>query len=96
MNSLGYVHRDIKPDNIMIKKQSGNRLTADSFKLCDFGLAIKEGASSFIYKRCGTPGFVPPEVVKASEDFDISIFSSRRWDSFSIGVLLYMLISRLF
>ena len=93
MNQQGYVHRDIKPDNIMIHRVADLPLTADDFKLCDFGLAMKEGANKFIYKRCGTPGYVPPEVVRSSDDFDIGIFSSFKWDSFSIGVVLYMLIS---
>lgn len=78
----------------MISKVPDQPLDAKSFKICDFGLAMKEGSPSFIYKRCGTPGYVPPEVVKASSSDSESIFFSSKWDTFSLGIIVYMLISR--
>lgn len=77
----------------MLTKNEGEPLEANNLKICDFGLAMKEGANSFIYKRCGTPGYVPPEVVRASSASSEFIFFSKKWDTFSVGVLLYMLIS---
>lgn len=67
-------------------------LEAGNFKICDFGLVMTEDAKNCIYKRCGTPGFVPPEIIKAeNEEFESKV--SRKWDTFSVGVILYMLIS---
>lgn len=79
----------------MLYKVEGQEIQAKNFKVCDFGLAMKEGANSFIYKRCGTPGYVPPEVIRASCTDPESIFFSATWDTFSVGVILYMLISSL-
>jgi serine/threonine protein kinase len=78
----------------MLTKKEGEKLEVKNFKICDFGLAMKEGSHSFIYKRCGTPGYVPPEVVNATSAGPESIFFSSKWDTFSVGVLLYMLISK--
>ena len=96
LNSKGYIHRDIKPDNIMLASVEGEQIKAENFKICDFGLAMKENASTYIYKRCGTPGFVPPEVVRASSTDPKAVFFSCVWDTFSVGVILHMLIGRVF
>lgn len=78
----------------MIHRDEGQELDAKNFKICDFGLVMTEDARNCIYKRCGTPGFVPPEIIKVdNDDFEAKV--SRKWDTFSVGVILYMLISSL-
>ena len=47
------VHRDIKPDNIFIKKEGTNLL----YKLGDFGFAVKKQINEEIV---GTPIFMSP------------------------------------
>ena len=56
-HSLNIMHRDIKPENIMLK----NGLEP---VLADFGLATYCDADDYIFYRCGTPGYVAPEVAK--------------------------------
>lgn len=77
----------------MIHKEEGRPYLAKDFKICDFGLAMKINSKSYIYKRCGTPGYVSPEIIKADSDTN-SFTVTPKCDTFSVGVILYMLISR--
>ena len=63
-HDLGFVHRDVKPSNIMIADVDG----AEHIKLADFGLARAyeaSGLSGLTTDRAlgGTPQYIPPEQV---------------------------------
>jgi len=75
----GITHRDIKPDNIMIRKDG-------SVQIMDFGLAKLRGVSNLTQQgsTVGTARYMSPEQVQG-EDID------HRSDIFSLGVLLYEL-----
>lgn len=85
-------HRDLKPENILLA-------TADpdaELKIADFGLS--KVASSLpedflMTTRCGTPGYIAPEVL-AQEVTDGEL---RRYgtscDMWSVGVIVYILLS---
>ncbi len=77
----GITHRDIKPDNIMIRKDG-------IAQIMDFGLAKLRGVSNLTQRgsTVGTARYMSPEQVQGM-DID------HRSDIFSFGVLLYELFS---
>lgn len=53
------MHRDLKPENLLLKsKESDSEII-----MADFGLATFTNIPEILFKRCGTPGFVAPEVL---------------------------------
>ncbi|HKH43709.1 MAG TPA: serine/threonine-protein kinase [Thermoanaerobaculia bacterium] len=80
---LGIVHRDIKPSNVLLD-------TIGRVKVADFGIAKVAGQSTELTMAgsvMGSPQYLSPEQIRG-EDLD------GRSDVFSLGVLLYELLSR--
>ncbi len=75
------VHRDIKPANIMWEPES------DSLKITDFGIArITDSSKTKTGMVLGTPSYMSPEQL-AGKKVD------GRSDLFSLGVMLYQMLS---
>ena len=55
--SIGTVHRDVKPKNVILGQASRP-------VLCDFGVAARLGDMSAMSKRVGSPGYVALEVIR--------------------------------
>ena len=77
----GVVHRDVKPANVMVTDEGG-------IKIMDFGIARVLGAEQKTVdgRLMGTPAYMAPEQV-LGEELD------GRADLYSVGVLLYRLLS---
>ncbi|MFZ5724163.1 MAG: CHASE2 domain-containing serine/threonine-protein kinase [Pseudomonadota bacterium] len=76
------VHRDIKPANIMYDPKT------DSVKIADFGIArVSNSGKTKTGMVVGTPSFMSPEQVTGRKDLD------GRTDLFSLGVVLYQLVT---
>lgn len=80
----GIIHRDIKPDNVMISKRG-------EVKLLDFGIATAlPGEDERLTKTgamMGTPAYMSPEQILSSK------YVVKASDIYSMGVLLYEMIT---
>ena len=80
---LSIVHRDVKPDNIMITRDR-------QVKLLDLGLAKVRAAEDVGSTRgmaVGTPNYISPEQAMGRQDIDT------RSDIYSLGVTLYFMLT---
>ena len=78
-HSLGVIHRDVKPDNIIVRPDR------ESAYLVDFGIAISAEEAKKLTKSgfvVGTPGYMSPEQ-QAGEELD------PKTDVYSLAVTLY-------
>jgi serine/threonine protein kinase len=84
----GVMHRDIKAENILLASKS-KPITANMVRLCDFGLATLAKTEDPLYFRCGTPGYVAPEVLKWEKGDKLY---NEICDVFSVGVIFFTML----
>jgi serine/threonine-protein kinase len=76
----GVVHRDIKPDNLLVDRDG-------QLKITDFGIArIESSTLTQVGMMVGTPCYMSPEQFRGER-------ADRRSDVFAVGVLLFQLLT---
>ena len=85
-HARGVVHRDIKPDNILIDRESGRAMVTD------FGIAraVQGGADSRLTATgvaIGTPAYMSPEQAAGDREID------GRSDLYALGIVGYQMLA---
>lgn len=78
LHDRGYIYRDLKPENILLDEEGYCKLT-------DFGFSKSIGIDDLAKTFCGTPEYMPPEVI-----LDKGCAYSGDW--WSLGILTYEMI----
>jgi len=83
-HELGVIHRDLKPDNVLLRIEDGRLDT----RLTDFGIARILNTPSMTTPNAvvGTPHYMAPEAFHG-------VTASAATDVYALGVLLYELVS---
>jgi len=85
LHERGIAHRDIKPENLLLMDAESDT----QLKLADFGFARRfdmDSQEGSMKTKCGTPAFVPPELVLGRR-------YGPKCDVWSAGCTLFMLLS---
>ncbi|KAG7354729.1 serine/threonine protein kinase [Nitzschia inconspicua] len=75
MHIRGFIYRDLKPENVLIDKDGYPLIT-------DFGFTRQLKKDELAYTMCGTPNYLPPEIIK-------NLGHGAPADNWSLAVLIY-------
>lgn len=87
-HQLNFVHRDLKPQNVMVSQLSGDETIA---KVLDFGISKPLGEEDLKHTQLGmvmgTPGYLAPEQITGQQQIGPAT------DVYALGAMLYYMIT---
>ncbi|EGR33279.1 protein kinase domain protein, partial [Ichthyophthirius multifiliis] len=83
LHQKNIIHRDLKLENIIYQKET------QTLKIIDFGLSTYTYDIPYIFPKCGTPGYVAPEI---ANQIDKNLAQNCISDIFSTGVIFHNLL----
>jgi len=81
MHKMRIIHRDLKPENIIFKHSTDIDLA-----VVDLGFATHEDDYKKLFVRCGTPGYVAPEILN-DKPYNCKV------DVYSAGIIFYIILT---
>jgi len=89
----GYLHRDIKKENLLLAEPLDLSKPIPKLKLADFGTAIRITPVTKHHKDfAGTPTCMAPEILRRASEQEGGLATTQS-DVFSLGVLMYELLT---
>lgn len=80
MHRKGYVHRDLKLDNVLLDP------TSKMVKIIDFGFSLKAGQHEKLNIYCGTPHYMDPDLARKVP------YCGQAADVWACGIILYIIL----
>lgn len=79
LHSKSIIHRDLKPENILCRNDENLDIG-----IVDLGFATYQEDYDTLFLKCGTPGYVAPEILN-DLPYDCKV------DIYSAGIILYIM-----
>jgi serine/threonine-protein kinase Chk2 len=93
MHQNRVVHRDMKLENVLLCYRNNEDIPS-LVKVTDFGLSKMINNETFLKTICGTKLYIAPEIIRSTmEDYNGQIEYDAKVDMWSLGVILYILLS---
>jgi len=88
LHTSGYIHQDIKTENILLPQPTAHEIEFDKMKLIDFGFCREIRPGELLREYCGSYHYLAPEMI-SREPYGVAV------DLWSVGVVLYILLAGL-